>query len=82
MKVRKFGILSEAGTRNILILGPRGWPNSKKSPPFFPGFAQQALLEVIGRLVRTTLIEGVRVSVLWWHTVGEVSTRKGIETRV
>jgi hypothetical protein len=82
VKVRKFEILSKAGTRNILILGPRGWPDSKKSPPFFPGFAQQTILEVFRRLMRAALVEGVRISVLWWHTVGEVSTEKGIETRV
>jgi hypothetical protein len=71
-----YKVANTAATGDILILGQRGWPNSKKSPLLFPGFAQQTLLEVFGRLMRATLEEGVRISVVWWQTISKVSTGK------
>ena len=77
-----YKVANTAATGDILILGQRGWPNSKKSPLLFPGFAQQTVLEVFRRLVRAALVEGVGVSVVRRQTVSNVSTENGIETRV
>jgi hypothetical protein len=62
-----------AATGDILVFRRRGWPNAKKSPLFFPGFAQQTLSEVFRRLMWAALVESVRVPVVRRFTGDGVS---------
>jgi hypothetical protein len=74
--VRSWEIGHRVATGDILILRRRGWPNAKESPFFFPGFAEQTLLEVFRRLMRAALVESIRVPIVRRFTDEGVSTNE------